>query len=156
MRGFATCLLLTALAGCDLFPSGAAPDPGDTQPPEQQTPGSDPAPANVDELDGNWRHAAVGSLPETCLTIQNHRIAQLDVGCDGNLLFIFNAPGARIFGSDVTHYATAGESSTDTVNWASYTYRLTIQSDGTMPGTASTRFRPSGPVYVEEIVLVRE
>ncbi len=134
-----------------MIPVMMSPDPSAGLPTDPNTtlvPGLD--------IDGSWRHVAAGTLRETCFVVHNQRIVQVDDGCNGNLKTVFSSPGTQAFGSRITMFVGVGDSPTDMINGALYTYMLEVMGDGTLVGHGVLRRQPSGPITEGDVVWVRQ
>lgn len=121
--------------------------------------GTPETPTNVPtgiNIDGNWRHAAAGTLRETCFTITNNRVTRVDDGCNGNVLNLASTPSNQGSGSTVKVFVGFSASPSDSVNGGLYTYQLQVMSDGTLQGSGVLRNEPSGPILAGDVVWVRQ
>ncbi len=149
---FVICGCLASCLGlqCNLFtPEMPPPTTGDEPAPEP------PAPSF--NIDGNWRHAASGTLRETCITIANSRITVMDDGCSGNLLPLVSTPPAQAQGDTGIFriFASFSDSPTSFTNGGIYTYELMLGAGDTLQGSCSLRMEPNGPILTGDVVLVR-
>lgn len=156
MRMIVICLVLAFVAGCDLFPDGTTP--GTTTQPADETPDANPPPDPTQTLDlnGNWRHAAAGTLPETCITVENQRITRIDDGCNGNLLILLAPPDPYVSGAFARLSVNFVDSPDDDIHGGHYHYVLEAQPDGTLRGTGGIRYEPDGPVVTGDVVWERQ
>lgn len=146
------CLALAGLAGCDLFPTTDPPadNPSNEQPAE--------APPPSINIDGRWRHAAAGTMRETCITISQNRIVEIDDGCNGNILILAAAPRAdmQVGTNTIRVFASFIVSNDDPATGGAYTYMLEPQPDGSMNGLAIMRPFPTGDILSGQVTWLKQ
>lgn len=127
-----------------------------TPPPTGEEPAPEPPLPSIN-IDGSWRHAASGTLRETCITIANSRITQIDDGCNGNLLPLVSTPPAQAQGDTGIFriFASFSDSPTSFTNGGIYTYELMLGAGDTLQGSCLLRMEPNGPILTGDVVLVR-
>lgn len=145
-------LAVGPLSGCDLFAPTALP--GDTTPPDSFASG-EPVTPGVN-IDGRWRHEASGQFDAACILIENNRVTQYDVDCDGTDLSLASMPQIQAFSGNIQVFFAFSDPPGDPLNGGIYTYTLRKQENGTLVGTGILRTQPAGDVKEANVVWVQQ
>lgn len=153
VRWMSVSLALSGIAGCELFPQDGNPPGGD---PSTMQPTEAPPPSF--NIDGQWRHAGAGTLRDTCITVSQNRIVQLDDGCNGNVLILASAPRADMqVGTQIIRIFTSFiVSNDDPATGGAYTYTLEPGPNGTLVGSGIMRPFPSGEILTGQVTWVKQ